>query len=256
LRKRSTIAVALRSKEPNMPVINAVSPPRLPRRLVTLFASAVIVGGLFAALPTVAQAWCGTNNCTAYNKMTAAVTVVHADPSGSSLAIGDPVEPDTGETIRIDAYWDAPVTAGDGCSCIQTAAATVYVHVDWSDTTGWTATCTGCSATLGPIYRVSVCPMGECGSGINVDNGWSYELIVEAVRTNGVCNIVHDGILSHVDFTTTAVDDGDIIDTSNYSEGSAVGPDSQTNTATDSTFDCVYSCASASGPTLSIDYSP
>ena len=56
LRKRSTIGVALISKEPNMPIINAVSPPRLPRRLVTLFASVVIVGGLFAALPTVAQA--------------------------------------------------------------------------------------------------------------------------------------------------------------------------------------------------------
>ena len=97
-----------------MPDINSVSPPRLPCRLVTLFASAVIVGGLFAALPTVAQAWCGTSNCTGYNRAVSSITVVHEDPG---LTSNTPVEPDTGETIQIDAYWDAQVTAGEGCSC-------------------------------------------------------------------------------------------------------------------------------------------
>jgi hypothetical protein len=173
------------------------------------------------------------------------------------LTSNTPVEPDIGETIQIDAYWDAQVTAGEGCSCDQLHSATVYVDVDWNDTTGWTAVCTGCSLTNGPIRRVSVCSVGACGSGATVDNGWSYELIVEADLKEGECGTLPwHGFLSHVDFTTTSIDDGNIIDTSNCTEGSAVSPDSQTVSVTDSTFDCVYSCASASGPTMSIDYSP
>jgi hypothetical protein len=219
---------------------------------VTLFASAVIVGGLFAALPTVAQAWCGTNDCTAYDNAVSAVTVVHLDPG---VTTDTPVEPDTGETIEVTAYWDAKVTAGGGCSCVQTATATVDVDVSWSDTTGWSAVCTGCDSVAGPIYRVSVCSVGACGPGATIVNGWSYELIVDVALTNDNC-LTNLGFLSHVDYETTSVDDGNLVNLSTCTEGSAVSPDSQTFTTTDSTFDCVYSCAAASGPTMTITYSP
>jgi hypothetical protein len=234
---------------------NAVRPSlRLPRRLLVLLASIVIVAGLFAAHTSEAEAWCGTNDCTAYNKAVSAVTVVHEDPGVTS---NTPVEPDTGETIEVTAYWDAKVTADQGCSCAQTATATVDVDVTWSDTTGWSAVCTGCDSVAGPIYRVSVCPVGQCGSGATIDNGWSYELIVDAALTNQTCGVNNwPGFLSHVDYETTSVDDGNLVTLSTCTEGAAVSPDSQTFTATDSTFDCVYSCAAASGPTMTITYSP
>ena len=83
-----------------MSSIDAVPPrARLPRRLLTLFASAIVIGGLFAALPSTAEAqWCGTNDCPGYANAISAITVVHADPG---LTNDTPVEPDTGETIEV-----------------------------------------------------------------------------------------------------------------------------------------------------------
>ena len=241
-----------------MPIINAVSPPCLPRRLLTFFASAAIVGGLLATLPAVANAqYCGTNDCVFDNREVSAITVVHTDPG---LITDTPVEPDTGETIDITAYWDTLVTDNSPCVCAQTATANVAVDVDWSDTTGWSVTCTGCNATAGPIYRVSVCSVGECGSGIDVDNGWSYELIVDIAKNRGTCQPSGGvpavlGWLSHVDYATTSVDDGNLIDTSNCTEGASVSPTSQVFTVTDSGgFDCTFTCAGAAGPTMTITY--
>ena len=147
------------------------------------------------------------------------------------------------------------MTADQGCTCQQTAMATVDVDVAWSDTTGWSATCTGCAPLAGPIYRVSVCGVGECGTATSTDNGWSYELIVDAALINGNC-LGNDGFLSHVDYETTSVDDGNLVNATTCTEGASVSPDSQTFSVTDSTFDCVYSCAAASGPTMTITYSP
>ena len=239
-----------------MSSIDAVPPrARLPRRLLTLLASVIVIGGLFAALPSTALAWCGTNDCTLSAREVSAITVVHADPGGAS---DTPVEPDSGETIDITAYWDARVIDNYPCICAQTAFANVAVDVTWSDTTGWSATCTGCSAVAGPIYRVSVCGVGECGTGTSTDNGWSYELIVDIAKNVGQCVSVagnHLGWLSHVDYATTSVDDGNLIDTSTCMEGASVSPTSQVFTVTDSGgFDCVFACASAAGPTMTISY--
>jgi hypothetical protein len=216
-----------------------------------------LLGGvLLIAFPNVAQGYCGTNNCTEYNRMVSAVTVVHSDPAVPPSTVNTPVEPDSGETIEITAYWDAQETAGMGCTCQQTATASVDVDVTWSDTTGWSAVCTGCNSVGGPIYRVSVCSVGDCGSGITIDNGWSYELIVDLDKKNGACGGINDGYLSHVEYETTSVDDGNLLNTTLCTEGSSMSPDSQTFTAMDSTFDCVFSCASASGPTMDFTYSP
>ena len=242
-----------------MSIINAVRPSlRLPRRLFALLASVAIVGGLFAASPDVAEAqYCGTNDCTLHTREVSSITVVHADPG---LTSDVPVEPDTGETIDITAYWDTRVIDNSPCVCAQTASANVTVDVDWSDTTGWSAACTGCNSVTGPIYRVAVCGVGECGSGATIDNGWSYELIVDIKKNHGKClesgqTIPVDGWLSHVDYDTTSVDDGNLINDSTCTEGASVSPTSQVFSVTDSGgFDCNFTCASAAGPTMTITY--
>jgi hypothetical protein len=216
---------------------------------------------MFAAHTSAAEAqYCGTNDCTLHSREVSAITVVHADPG---LTSDVPVEPDTGETIDITAYWDTRVIDNSPCVCAQTASAGVAVDVVWSDATGWSATCTGCDALNVPIYRVSVCGVGECASGTSIDNGWSYELIVDIAKNNGTC--IEDpngfpnpvaGWLSHVDYATTAVDDGNLIDTTTCTEGLSVSPTSQVFTVTDSGggFDCNFTCASAAGPTMTITY--
>ena len=242
-----------------MPFPPGVFPPRPDRssRLrLTLLASLAIAGALLFALPDAAQAWCGTNDCTLSANEISAITVMHADPGGAS---DTPVEPDTGETISVTAYWDTQVTDNSPCVCAQTASANVTVDVDWSDTTGWTATCTGCSPVFGPIYRVSVCGVGECGTGTSIDNGWSYELIVDIAKNNGTCTQTVGGValgwLSHVDYATTSVDDGNLIDATTCTEGLSVSPTSQVFTVTDSGgFDCNFTCAAAAGPTMTITY--
>ncbi len=200
----------------------------------------------------VAHGYCGLDNCPLVADEVSSLTVVHARVGGSSPI---PVEPDSGETIEVTAYWDALEIARGGCTCVQTATASVVVDVDWDDSTGWTAICTGCDLINGPIHRVAVCSLGHCASGHTIENGWSYELIVDIDKTKGTCGGVHDGYLSHVEYETTAVDDGNLINTAGCTEGVSVSPTSQTFVATDSSpFECNFTCAAASGPTMTITY--
>ena len=217
-----------------------------------LLTTSLALGLAFALLPTVAHASCGRDDCGGSTQISA-VTVYHT--SGVTNTV--PVEPDTGETIEVTAYWDALEFAGGGCSCHQTASSSVTVDVDWNESTDtWDYSCTGCSGA-GPIYGVTVCHVDGCGTMGAIANAWAYELVVQVAKNNGLCTLGGGsvGYLSHVDYETTAVDDGDTIRTSNCTELAAVSPTSQSFSVTDNgAFECTYSCAVASGPVLYITY--
>lgn len=225
------------------------------RSLLTCAACVVAFGIALPLAPGRAAAQgCGAGDCLGPGQTTtASVTVQHYEQVDPTTV--REVEPDSGETIEVTAYWDVDALVPGFCDCYRTASATVDVDVDWNETTdSWDATCTGCDATNGPIYSVTVCHSDGCGSGVNIDNAWEYELIVNMVPTNGTCQ-GNAGEVSGVLFETTSVDDGDAIRTSTCSEWYSVSPTSQTFSVSDlGPFECTYTCAAASGPTLMIEY--
>jgi len=91
-----------------------------------------------------------------------------------------------------------------------------------------------------------------------IDNAWAYELVVQIDKNRGVCSGTagsFSGYLSHVDYETTSVDDGDTIRTSNCTLLASVSPTTQTFSVTDNgAFECTYTCAAASGPVLYLTY--
>lgn len=217
----------------------------LNRTMTTLLG--LLLGLALNLIPTPAAAWCGRIDCGGDTQVSA-VTVYHT----SGVVNVVPVEPDTGESIEVTAYWDTLEFAG--CSCHQTASASVDVDVYWNEATDtWDYSCTGCSGG-GPIYGVTVCHVDGCGSGTTIDNAWAYELVVLIDMWNDQCESSL-GFLSHVVYTTTSIDDGDTIRTGDCSELASVSPTSQTFSVTDSgAFACTYSCAAASGPVMYITY--
>lgn len=218
---------------------------------VKLVVSVLLAGAVaVAVLPRTASATCGRNDCPTDTRQVSAVTVQHLEQVSHVEVY--PVEPDSGETIEVLAYWDT-LNSAPGCSCHQTDTESITVDVDWSDATdSWSASCTGCDSTNGPFYGVTVCHVGGCNS---IDNAWAYELVVQIAKVRANCPAGPAGYLSEVDYTTTSVDDGDTIRISNCSEWYGVSPTSQTFTVTDSGgFECTYTCAAASGPTLTLLY--
>lgn len=225
------------------------------------YLTAIVVAlGLTLLLPRTAFAdYCGRDDCTTATIEVSAINVIHYDEEGEEETELLPVEPDVGESWEITAYWNTLGSAHPSCDCTQSATAQVQVDVSWSDSTGWSASCTGCNAISGPVFGVTVCGTYGCGNGPGVDNSWGYELVVSLKENNGQVNCSPPpnapGFVSRVEYQTTSVDDGNLIDTLYCSEGTAVSPISQTFGTTDSgPFECTYSCAVASGPTVSIVY--
>ncbi|MBK6768331.1 MAG: hypothetical protein IPG72_04760 [Ardenticatenales bacterium] len=243
------------------------SPPpigRTSRRLIPIRVSvglaAVAAAVMVALAPHVAHAqYCGQNDCVNFSRQVSAIDVIHYDQVGGDDVVA--VEPDTGESWTITGYWDSRLLETLPCRCQTTTSSQVTVDVDWSDSTdSWSASCTGCNSSTGPIYGVTVCATYGCGSGMSIDNSWGYELVVDLAKINGVfgsisCQPQVNGYLSRVEYETTSVDDGNQIDALLCSEGTSVSPVSQTFGTTDSgAFECTYSCAGASGPQVDIIY--
>jgi hypothetical protein len=102
---------------------------------------------------------------------------------------------------------------------------------------------------------LGVCEVDGCG--ISTTHSWKYRLTARVAQTRD--NVCWDGVrfndahLTGVTFTTTAVDNGDVI-TALCTEGAAVSPTSQTWSATDLAFSCNVTCGSVTGPTIQILY--
>ncbi len=134
------------------------------------------------------------------------------------------VEPDTGESWQITAYWEP---TGGGGSYDETA----YVTVDW-DGSAWV---TSNVTTTTNIVAISVCPGNTCDAGGGDVHGWSYKIIVNIndPKAGSAYN------LSHVNYATTSVDDGYTVEDPTQTQGpcylgTAVSPTSQSFHASDS----------------------
>lgn len=209
----------------------------------------IVLGRSLATVsPVVAGGPCyDATECSMDKTRTASITVTH----GAGAKSLDAVEPDTGETWSVTANYQL---ASDGlvCDC-DTRTDSVTVDVDWSDSTGWSAVCTGCGS--GAIVAVSVCDSRSCPGDLAIRHSWAYELIVD-VETNHDFRCgpkLQSGALTSVDFKTTSIDDG--VKLSNCSHGSGVSPTSQSFSVTDSgPFECPFTCADAAGPAVTITY--
>lgn len=222
---------------------------RVSLKVAAVFLASVALGwGMAPGNPDVdvVHAACGT--ATTYGSdatVTSALQVAHLVLEPSIV----PVEPDDSETWDIKAVWATQFAAA--CNC-QEIDSTVSTTVTWTGST-WSASCTGCDATNGPIRSVSVCPVDSCTIG-PATHGWSYKLIVDVeLQAERYCvlnNTNEATYLVRVEYTTTEVDPGDIIDTVECDEVGAVSPTSQVWTATDyGSFECAFNCDSTGAST-------
>ncbi len=218
----------------------------------------VLLAGFLAGKPTpvpMVYAACGVQpNCGPDQTQTSVLAVTHTSPAGGNDI---PVEPNTGETWNITAYWSTTIGAPRDCDCLTPYSASVSATVTWQDQGGWSVSCTGCSPS-GPIRSVSVCHVDGCGTQY-VDNGWTYKLLVDVDHTGPTywCPVSQtwaSTYLTSVNYTTTAVSGGNLVDVVRCSEGSSVTPDSQSWSATDTgAFECALSC-DYDGASVAITY--
>jgi len=170
------------------------------------------------------------------------VEVFHQTTGGSP----SPVEPNTGETWQITAYWGPD--SGGGGSCIDHTEVG-YATVDWNGA-GWTVS----NVTLTTnILDIDVCDTSVCITGPSSGPvpQRSYKLKADLNDPLGP-PIFH---LRQVDFRTTAVDGGNVLDVSTCATGASVSPTSQTFGNMDTgAFECSYACGSISGPSVVITY--
>jgi hypothetical protein len=201
------------------------------------------VDQVFAALCKNPNGSCGGGD----NTKTSALHVLHveayATPTPGAEAA---VEPDTGESWNITAYWN---TAGGGVGCKEHTE-TASVDVDWSGSS-WALSN---ESTTTNIVDIDVCDTDEWCSDTD---SYGYKLIVDI--TDPVSIPPHSYNLRQVVYTTTSVDDGYELEMEGCTLGNSVSPTSQTNSQTDSgpfTFAsgrCLFGCG-VSGATIYIYY--
>ena len=157
------------------------------------------------------------------NTLTSALTVGHYEERTTA-----PVEPDTGETWEVKAVYATALGAQPApCACQEVNAA-VAVDVDWNGTS-WSATCTGCNPTTGPIFAVNVCVDDDtavCSDG-EENHSWGYKLVANVARINTYNCIPFGGVIANLDrveYRPTSIDDGNVIDAETCAEGDAVTP--------------------------------
>ena len=210
-----------------------------------------IVGGVPEAL-----AACGAPNpCPGGDLSRTSVLSVYQvyDPEYTNLA----VEPNTTDYWDITPVWATAYDDPSPCDCVETTFP-VSVAVSWSDANhAWSVSCTGCNALYGPVYSVGVCLEGSyCGSP-TVDNSTGYKLYADVEETYLYYCAGYGYVpayLVRVEYDSTAVDDGNLVNLQACTEGSSVSPISQSWSQTDyGPLECTYDC-SQSGPSVTIEY--
>jgi hypothetical protein len=183
---------------------------------------------------------CGVfTNCLPDGTLTSALHVDHF--IGPTATYGEPVEPDDGETWEINAVWAAPYTGGGACACSEVSSS-VMAEVTW-DGSDWQVSCTGCNPGTGPILDVAVCSGDTCSDGNT--HGWSYTIEVDVVGVQvGALGCAR--FLERVEYTTTDIADGNVIDPDECTEGARVSPLYEPVMATDyGAFECAFTCSAA-----------
>jgi hypothetical protein len=198
----------------------------------------------------VAYAYKGANfNCPGGDTTkTSALTVTHRTPEvheGSSRV----VEPDTGETWAITAWWEA-----GGPPWGQTSQ-TAYATVDWNGS-AWVLSNVQLTQA---IVGIGICQVDTCTDSESNTHSWNYKLVVDVKDPEPVTTYN----LREVVYVTTSVDDGYTVEDPTHTHGycwldAAVSPTSQTFTAYDNpaVWDsnrCPYTCYTA-GASVTITY--
>ncbi len=191
--------------------------------------------GVPEALAAVCKA--PNQNCqmTAYKTSTLTVSHVY-DPESTNVT----VEPDSGESWSITAYWN---TNSPPCAEMAEVAT---VDVDWNGS-AWVLSNTTLTAN---ITAIDLCSTDMWCTNLSEDHAYGYKLKVK------LTDPVPGGPfhLRQVVYTTSAVDDGFLLNLGSCSLGSSVSPTTQSFSETDSGgFECGFDC-DASGPSLVLEY--
>jgi len=168
---------------------------------------------------------------------TAAVDVTHVYE-----AYTQPVQPDVGETWAITTYWN---TATQPCAEIYQVAT---AQVSWNGS-AWVVSNKNLTAD---ILDIGVCGIGsQCGSAPNAKS-WGYRLYAQV--NDPTAGSLPGYNLRRVEFATTSVDDGNVVNGQTCTLTTAVSPTSQSFTGVDDGgWPCGYNCTS-SGVTVEITY--
>jgi hypothetical protein len=212
---------------------------------LVVLAVVVLMGGFLAGLPrgSVEPVLAATACQAAHPACGVFYRTAALDVSHYAEAHTRPVEPNTGESFSITAYWN---TAGPP-PCFEISE-TATVDVYWTGSAWALAN----KSTTTNITDIQVCSGNACGSQYD-GHAWSYRLIARVTDPVVLGFIPHN--LRQVVFTTTSVDDGYVID-ENCDLSTAVSPTAQSWSATDSGsngFECGFSCSN-SGPSMTILY--
>ena len=194
--------------------------------LVVALMAGFLAGGMAGEVSPVHAAACKAANagCSGGDTtMTSAMYVCH-DTSPIYAGTSTVVEPDSGESWNITAYWNA---AGIGWGCNENNE-TATVDVSW-DGSSWSLSNVN---TTSHIRNISICSGNTCDGG-DTTHAWDYKLIVDITDPNAI-----GYNLRTVQYTTTSVDDGYTIEdpTETYGDcytDTSVSPTSQSNTAND-----------------------
>lgn len=195
-----------------------------------------------------AQTYCGVTPCGG-STVTSALDVYHrVDPGGIT---DDPVQLDDRETVSITAHWSL-ANVGGACSCGYATSKTVTIIPILSGTS-WSGTCSGCDPTNGPIRSVTICDI-NADACEGYDGDYRLNVVVDqAYGTGGAGCSMYSRFINRVVYTITEIDDGDDYNATLCVLGTAVGPTTNSFTATDSgTFECSANCEQ--GPSLTITF--
>ena len=170
---------------------------------------------------------------------TATMNVEHSTTGGASV----PVEPDSGETWTITAYWNTQY----GTPCSERSE-TASVDVDWNGS-GWVVSN---KSTTSNILDMKWCTTDVgCESGGTLhDSG--YQLAVDITDRVTVGPNTYN--LRLVTFTASNIDDGYELDLGTCTLGNSVTPTSSSFSGSDSgSFECSFDCQTGA-PTVNITY--
>lgn len=202
-----------------------------------------LADGPASRVPPVLAAACqaahGLCNYGTDHTRTATLNVEHSTSGGSTT----PVEPASGETWTITAYWDTAT----GVPCLEHSE-TASVDVDWNGSS-WVVSN---KSTTSNILDMKVCTTDTgCQSGGTLhDSG--YQLAVDITNPVTISGTPYN--LRLVTFTSSSVDDGYELNLGTCTLGNSVTPTSDSFSQSDAgPFECDFACQSGA-PTVNITY--
>ncbi len=199
-----------------------------------------LVGMPSGEVPPVWAALCQASHGCGYGYLHAVMTVTHVDTSH----VPQPVRSDTGESLKITAYWN---TDPPGPCTEYSEYATA--DVDYSGGS-FVLSNVNLPTYITDLYLCS----GPDSCSEEYATSYNYKIIAKVTDPVWVSSIRHN--LRQVVFETTSVDDGLIVDYDTCTTGSSVSPTSQTFSQTDNgAFECSsWPDCTATGPTLQLTY--